>query len=61
MKVAIWQETKYKTNAAVGSVAILIQRLKPLVFSSLYRKGWDEVYKINIVKNYKLWQYKVIV
>jgi hypothetical protein len=25
MKVDIWQETKYKTNAAVGGVAILIQ------------------------------------
>jgi hypothetical protein len=34
----IWQETKYKTNAAVGGVAILIQGLKPLAFSSLYGK-----------------------
>jgi hypothetical protein len=39
MKVDIWQETKYKTNAAVGSVAILIQRRKSLAFSSLYRKS----------------------
>jgi hypothetical protein len=26
-------------NATVGGVAILIQRLKPLAFSSLYRKS----------------------
>ncbi|MDR1378780.1 MAG: hypothetical protein LBJ36_06975 [Synergistaceae bacterium] len=49
MKVAIWQEIKYKTNAANGGVAILIQshpispnltqsQLKLLAFSSLYRK-----------------------
>ncbi|MDR1378550.1 MAG: hypothetical protein LBJ36_05810 [Synergistaceae bacterium] len=47
MKVDIWQKTKYKTNAANGGVAILIQshpissnlirRLKLLAFSSLYR------------------------
>jgi hypothetical protein len=25
MKVDIWQETKYKTNATIGGLAILIQ------------------------------------
>jgi hypothetical protein len=30
MKVDIWQETKYKTNATLDGVAILIQRLQPL-------------------------------